>query len=128
MATRNGKFQLSQSALIIGVFSLLSVGSWIAFDLYRALVKTTLPEVLQAQIQPLPTEINEEVLADLRGRLQLDEATLNQVETIPAQAPEGGAAPTGTALPPITAPTPTPTVSIATSSAQVATQSGEISQ
>lgn len=107
MASKNGRFQLSQGALIIGVLSLLAAGSWIAFDLYRAVVKTTIPEVLQTQILPLETSINQDTLNDLKGRRQLDETTLSQVQSIPVEEAETG--PTSAPLPLQVTPTPTAT-------------------
>ena len=32
----------SQGLLIVGVFTLLAVGSWVGFDIYRGLTNTTL--------------------------------------------------------------------------------------
>ena len=115
------KPELTKGALIVGVFSLLAAGSWVGFDLYRVVVKTTLPQVLRSQIEPLPTKIDEELINNLRGRRRLDEVGLDLVESVPVPGAEVGAAvPTVT---PVVTPRP-----LATESAQPAeaTTSGGI--
>lgn len=66
---------------------MLAVGSWIGFDIYRSLVKTTLTNVLQAQLLPLQTSIDEATVADIRSRLQYSQATLDQVQSVAAEVP-----------------------------------------
>lgn len=76
----NGKKKgLSYDLLVIGVISLLAVGSWVTFEVYRATVKTTLPRVLQRQIRPLKAKINPETMDNLKQRRQFEPGILESV-------------------------------------------------
>lgn len=81
------KIEWSRTTLTIAVLSMLAAGSWIGFDLYRALVKSTLPSVLQAQLLPLQTSIDEETVSNLRSRSTYSDATLDQVQSVAVEAP-----------------------------------------
>lgn len=108
---KNGEW--SRGVLIIGVFTLLAVGSWVGFEIYRSATKTTLPTVLQSQIQPLEPEVDQKLIDDLKSRQRYDETALSSVQSVAIEET-------------------TPTVSrVATSSAAVtpaiiATNAGEI--
>lgn len=71
----------SKSILILGIFSLLAVGSWMMFDVYRGMTKVTTPQVLQEEVQPLTGTIEAETIGRLMNRRQFDEATLSQVQS-----------------------------------------------
>jgi len=71
----------SQGLLIVGVFTLLAVGSWVGFDVYRGLTNTTLTEVQQKQIRPLRVSVDEEMVQKLRSRRRIDDFYLNSVES-----------------------------------------------
>ena len=94
MTTKRKKGK-SIDLLTIGVLSLLAVGSWVSFDVYRAITKTTLTEVVQRQIEPLKIDLSIELLKKLQSRVQLDPLLLNTVrpiqsggfEDLPATAP-----------------------------------------
>lgn len=75
MSTR--KQSLSSNILMIGLFTLLAVGSWVVFDVYRAVVKTTVPEVVQVQIEPLDSEIDPSLITFLRASRKFDQNFLN---------------------------------------------------
>jgi len=71
----------SQGLLIVGVFTLLAVGSWVGFDIYRGLTNTTLTEVQQKQIRPLRVSVDEEMVQKLRSRRRIEDFYLNSVES-----------------------------------------------
>lgn len=71
----------SQGLLIVGVFTLLAVGSWVGFDIYRGLTNTTLTEVQQKQIRPLRVSVDEEMVGKLRSRRRIEDFYLNSVES-----------------------------------------------
>lgn len=110
------KTELSRSILIIGLFTLLAVGSWVGFDLYRSATKTTLPKVLQSQMQPLETKVDQELLDDLQGRQQYDDFTLSTVSSVAIEVPTG-----------TPALTPIPTTEIEPATTETATQSALLS-
>lgn len=97
--------------MVIGLFSLLAVGSWVIFDVYRAIVKTTVPVVLQTQILPLDPEIDTEVIGLLREKKRFDSNYLNTLS--PRFLTEEGDIPT---------PAPTPVV---LEESEIATESAE---
>ena len=80
----------SSNSLIIGIFTLLAVGSWVAFDVYRGLTKSTVPDVLQEQIRPLETEFDEENINNLRNRRQFSDQFLLTVESRALEEQEEG--------------------------------------
>ncbi len=59
---------LSRDLLVLSILSVITVFTWIGFEVYRALTKTEIPIVLQRQIQPLNPVIQKEVLDSLRAR------------------------------------------------------------
>lgn len=71
----------SQGLLIVGVFTLLAVGSWVGFDIYRGLTNTTLTEVQQKQIRPLRVSVDEEMVGKLRSRRRIEDFYLNSAES-----------------------------------------------
>lgn len=80
----------SSNSLVIGIFTLLAVGSWVTFDVYRGLTKSTVPDVLQEQIRPLDTEFDEEVVNNLRNRRQFSDQFLLTVESKALEEQEQG--------------------------------------
>lgn len=80
----------SSNSLVIGIFTLLAVGSWVAFDVYRGLTKSTVPDVLQEQIRPLDTDLDEEVINNLRNRRQFSDQFLLTVESKALEEQEQG--------------------------------------
>lgn len=67
----------------MGIFSLLSVGSWVAFDVVRNATKTTVTKVQQAQILPLESKIDETVLNKIRMRQIYEDVMLDSVVSRP---------------------------------------------
>lgn len=109
--TKKKKQSRSKSVLIIGIFTLLTVGSWVIFDVYRSLVKTTVPNVVQQQIQPLDSKLDNDVMTDLQARRSFTDQELNSVHPNPNLIVSPAATRSG-----IVRSTPTPTP-ISTSSA-----------
>ena len=123
---------LSFDILMIGVISLLAIGSWVVFDVYRSLTKTTVPRVLQKQIRPLQSTIDPQLFADIKLRRRFTQQQLNSVTPKPYVPPEERSpAPTALPSPAFSQLTATPTPSPATASATISptpesTQSGTI--
>ena len=87
MATKKTK---SYNIMMIGLFSLMAVGSWIGFDIYRGLTNTTLTDVQQKQIAPLRVEADQELIDSLLKRKEFDDGYLSLVESRPVPLREGG--------------------------------------
>lgn len=119
------KRSTSANVLLIGILGMLAVGTWVIFDIYRALTATTLTEVQQRQLQPLRVDIGDELIARLQARRQFDQLTLNTVQSVAVPGQETGplVIETTEEEAEIT-PTPTPTAqeAEATESAQLETE------
>ena len=64
--------------------TLLTVLTWIGFEIYRTATKTTIPRVTQEQMKPLDPKIKKEVIEKLRKNLWFSEEELLIVSGIPA--------------------------------------------
>jgi len=62
------KSKLPRDLFIVSLLTLITVFTWIVFDVYRAAKKIEIPEVLQRQIEPINPEINTSILEDLSKR------------------------------------------------------------
>lgn len=123
------KRPLTMDLLFVGIVSLLAVGSWVIFDVYRAVTVTTIPRVLQRQIRPLRSEIDDELIGNIRARRRFSESELLGVTPKPyipiEQRPRTGAVTVPEPSPVLEAPTATETGVLISPTPQ-ATQSGEI--
>jgi len=73
------KLQLGKDALILAILTLITVITWIAFDVYRILAKTEIPRILQKQIAPLDSKIPVTTLEELEERISFSQEELGQV-------------------------------------------------
>lgn len=76
------KFKLGKDALILTILTLITVLTWIAFDVYRTLTRTEIPQVLQRQIAPLNPKLSQvTVLNKLKTNISFTEEELNEIST-----------------------------------------------
>ena len=75
------KLQLNKDALRLAILTLITALTWIAFDVYRILTKTEIPQILQKQIAPLDLKISIKTLEELKSRISFTQEELNQVTT-----------------------------------------------
>lgn len=73
------KLQLGKDALILAILTLITVITWIAFDVYRILAKTEIPRILQKQTAPLDPKIPVTTLEELEERISFSQEELGQV-------------------------------------------------
>jgi len=81
------KLQLGKDALILAILTLITVITWIAFDVYRILAKTEIPRILQKQIAPLDSKIPVTTLEELEERISFSQEELGQI-TVPTPEEE----------------------------------------
>lgn len=62
------KKTISVYVLTIGVMTLLIVGSWVVFQVYSALTKSSISELQEKVIKPLDGSIKKEVVDNLVNR------------------------------------------------------------
>lgn len=58
----------NKDALIVSIFTLITVLTWIVFDVYHAAVTSTITEVQERLMAPLDPKIDEETLVQIRFR------------------------------------------------------------
>jgi len=88
------KIQLGRDALILSIMTLITVLSWIGFDVYQALTKTEMPRVLKRQLAPLNPRLNRTVIDKLRKRETLSQEELSKLIP-PAITPSPETTPSG---------------------------------
>ncbi len=76
------KKKINRDLISLAVSTLLTVAVWIGFDVYRALTRYTLPEILDQQMQPLDPKLNQEVINQLKERLRISEEELGRLEEL----------------------------------------------
>lgn len=62
------KRQIRQDLLIISILTLMTVLTWIAFDVYRILQTQEIPKIIKDELVPLNLEIDFEVFDYLRQK------------------------------------------------------------
>lgn len=60
-------FKLGKQALILAVMTLITIITWLAFDIYRISKKTTIAETTQEQMRVLDPKINKEIVNSLKN-------------------------------------------------------------
>lgn len=60
--------KLNRDLLNLSIMTLITVLTWLGFDLYRAFQQVEIPQVLERQIQPLNPQLDKEVFANLKER------------------------------------------------------------
>lgn len=74
------KNKFSKDLLILAILTTITVFTWIGFDVYRALLKTQIPQVLQEQMAPLDPKLDTKAIENLSQKtlFQKEEATMPQ--------------------------------------------------
>ncbi len=83
------KFKLGKNALFLTIISLLTVMSWVGFEVYEAINKTTIAKVTKEQMAPINPLIKNDVFENLEKNFSLSEEEMNLVESTPEATPEG---------------------------------------
>jgi hypothetical protein len=74
----NPKKTISAHVLMVGIVTLLIVGSFVAYQIYSALTKTQVSELQEKAIKPLDGSIKNEVINNLSGRRWFNRAELDR--------------------------------------------------
>lgn len=70
---------LSKDVLVLTILTTICVVSWIVFDIYRALKKSDISQVLKEQLNPLNPNFDKNTLESLKQRKIISEAELDSV-------------------------------------------------
>ena len=60
-------FKLGKEALILAVMTLMTIITWLAFDIYRVSKKMTIAETTKEQMRTLDPKINKEIVDSLKN-------------------------------------------------------------
>ena len=73
----NKKFKLDKNALFLAVTTLIAILSWVFFEVYRILDKSTVTKINLEQMKVLNPQIDTQTIQALKTKLILDEGELN---------------------------------------------------
>ena len=73
------KIKLGKDALILSIMTLITVLTWIGFDVYRVFHQPLVTEVTEAQMRPLNPKLKLETLEALKNKISFSEEELNLV-------------------------------------------------
>lgn len=59
---------IDRDLIIVLTSTLITLATWVGFEVYWAYTKVTIPEVLQKHLQPLDPTLNTQVLDQLEQR------------------------------------------------------------
>lgn len=72
-------FKFSKDVLVLAIMSLLTVLTWIGFEVYRAATESTIPRVTQEMLAPLKPTLDQETIEQLKESLTFTEEELNSL-------------------------------------------------
>ncbi|HUS59814.1 MAG TPA: hypothetical protein VMX76_00290 [Nevskiaceae bacterium] len=75
------KFKLGKDALILSIMTLLTVITWIFFEVYRTLRKQASTQITKKQMESLDPKINTTIIQSLKENLSFSNEELNIVPT-----------------------------------------------
>lgn len=75
------QFKLGKNALFLSLISLLTVISWVGFEVYKTSNKTTITKVTKKQMAPINPNIKTTVFEKIEKNLSLSEEELNTITT-----------------------------------------------
>ena len=107
------KFKLGKDILILTIITLITVLTWVGFEVWLAATKTTITKVTQEQLAPLNPNVPQEIIESLKNNLTLSEEEMRESVSSPPALPTAE-----------TTASPQPT---ATESSQTATESSQTS-
>lgn len=73
------QFKLGKNALFLSLISLLTIISWVGFEVYKASNKTTITKVTKQQMAPINPNIKTAVFEKIEKNLSLSEEELNTI-------------------------------------------------
>lgn len=79
------KKKIDRDILFLSILTLITVLTWIAFDVYKALTKYTIPHVLEEQMQSFNPKIDRAKIEKLKERLTIPEEELEKITFFPVE-------------------------------------------
>lgn len=78
------KFKMGKDALILSIMTLITILTWVSFDVYRAATETTITKATQEQMKSLNPEIKRFVIDSLKNNLWIPQEELETIIPVPA--------------------------------------------
>lgn len=79
------KFKLSKDILILSIITLITVLTWVGFEVWLAATKTTITKVTKEQLSPLNPNLSRETIESLKNNFSLSEEEMRQAATESSQ-------------------------------------------
>jgi hypothetical protein len=73
----------NRDLLILSILTVITVFSWVTFEVYRALTQVEIPAVLKQQIEPLNPTIQTEIIQGLKSRKSFSTDELVSPSSLP---------------------------------------------
>lgn len=80
------ELKLGKNILILSIMTLVTVFTWIGFEVYYAYTKTTVPQIIRELIKPLNPNLNQKIIEDIESKYQPSTAELETI-SIPIPSP-----------------------------------------
>ena len=77
-----GKKKIEQNILVLLIVTMITIFVWAGLSIYRSFTKSTAPEVLKEQIEPLDPNFDLETLGSLKERKTFSEEELESIPEI----------------------------------------------
>ena len=72
-------FKFSKDVLVLAILSLITVLSWIGFEVYRAATESSIPRVTKEMLIPIQPNLDRETIEQLKQSLTFSEEELNSL-------------------------------------------------
>jgi len=79
------KLELGKNTLVVSIMTLLTVFTWIAFEVYHAYTQPTIPKIMRELITPLDPTLNRTIIEDIKEKYQLSDEELNVITAPPLE-------------------------------------------
>ena len=79
--------RVSRDTLYIAIFTTITIGVWIGLEVIRSLTRPQAPRVRKEQLEPLPANLNQQVLSELKQKVRIKEEELT---SLPKAVTESG--------------------------------------
>lgn len=84
------KIKLGREALVLSILTLITVLTWIGFEVYWTLHRSTIPEITKKQMEPLDPNLKINIIENLKNNLTIPMEELNIVTVSTTTATQGG--------------------------------------
>ncbi len=77
------KFKFGKDALFLTIFSLLTILTWVSFEVWQSATQNTIPIVTREQVLPLNAKFNKEIFDQLEQNFSFSQEELDTAHANP---------------------------------------------